>query len=197
MWGLGFPSSTPVPSHGALEASPSAGSGDWGAGSGGGLAGGGGGGGGGLRGRGVRGSTESSTGAREAHAYAQAAASAAPAEAAVAAAVDEEERGADTDRERFLEGGRASTSTVQDFPRIVEALSCYKRVHGHVRMVPAFKVPPNAPWPEHLYGMDLGRMVRQGWLGVGKGEYLAVGGVGGGEGGRAEGGKEREGGVLG
>lgn len=145
-----------MPSNTALGATPAAGGGEWGAGGGGG-----GGISGGLRGRGGRGSAESSTGAREAHAYAQAA-SAAPPEA-----VAEEERDADADRDRFMdldsrpEGGRAGTSTVHDFPRIVEALSCYKRVHGHLRMIPAFKVPPNAPWPEHLYGMDLGRMVRQ------------------------------------
>ncbi|CAN0537630.1 unnamed protein product, partial [Ectocarpus sp. 8 AP-2014] len=55
---------------------------------------------------------------------------------------------------------KPSVSTVEDFPRIVEALSCYKRVHGHLRMIPAFRVPPNAPWPESLWGMELGRMVR-------------------------------------
>lgn len=153
-----------MPSHAALEATPAGGSGEWGAGSGGGGGGLSGGGGGGLRGRGSRGSAESSMGAREAHAYAQAA-SAAPPEA-VAAAEEERDSDRDRDRDRFLdldsraEGGRASTSTVHDFPRIVEALSCYKRVHGHLRMIPGFKVPPNAPWPEHLYGMDLGRSVR-------------------------------------
>lgn len=177
VWGLGWPSSTPVPSHAALEATPAAGSGEWGAsgGSGGGIASGGAGagagGGGGLRGRGGRGFAESSTGAREAHAYAQAASAAPPAPAAAAAAeaeaeAEEEERDADRDGLLSLDRpdgrtGGASTSTVQDFPRIVEALSCYNRVHGHLRMIPGFKVPPNAPWPEHLWGMDLGRMVSQ------------------------------------
>eukprot|EP00752_Nemacystus_decipiens_P003968 g3634.t1 len=115
--------------------------------------------------RAPRGSAESSTGAREAHAYAEAAASAAPPEV-----VAEEDRDADADwdRDRSLDvdsgpegGGRSGTSTVSDFPRIVEALSCYKIVHGHLQMNPTFKVPPNAPWPEHLHGMDLGRVIHR------------------------------------
>ncbi|CAN0042984.1 unnamed protein product, partial [Ectocarpus sp. 12 AP-2014] len=69
------------------------------------------------------------------------------------------------DTDRFLDLDRPedkpSVSTVEDFPRIVEALSCYKRVHGHLRMIPAFRVPPNAPWPESLWGMELGRMVHR------------------------------------
>lgn len=152
MWGLGWSAAAPESSHTALAATPAGGSGEWGSGGGGGVSGAGAGGtptGGGRRGRGGRGSSESSAGAREAHAYAQA-----------AAAPVAEER----DTDRFLDLDRPedkpNVSTVEDFPRIVEALSCYKRVHGHLRMIPAFRVPPNAPWPESLWEMELGRMVR-------------------------------------
>lgn len=168
VWGLGWSSSSSPPesSHAtvvALAATPvGGGGGEWGAGSG--IAGGGGAAGagaGGMRGRGGRGSSESSAaGAREAHAYAEAAAAAAVAPVAA----DEEDR--DSSSDRFVgmdrpedKAGGGVLSTIQDFPRIVEALSCYKSVHGHLRMIPAFRVPPNVPWPEALWGMDLGRMV--------------------------------------
>ncbi|CAM9248048.1 unnamed protein product [Ectocarpus fasciculatus] len=83
-----------------------------------------------------------------------------PARQAAAPPVAEER-----DTDRFLDLDRPEdkphVSTVEDFPRIVEALSCYNRVHGHLRMIPAFRVPPNAPWPESLWGMELGRMVHR------------------------------------
>ncbi|CAM9763675.1 unnamed protein product [Pylaiella littoralis] len=82
-------------------------------------------------------------------------------QAAPAAAAAAEERDYDMFRGMDRQDGMDSTSTLQDFPRIVEALSCYKSVHNHLRMIPAFRVPPNAPWPETLWGMELGRMVHR------------------------------------
>lgn len=141
MWGLGWPNAPAVGATTSLEASTTGGlggAGDWGAG---GIAGGGGGG-SGSRGRGGgtggvggvagRGSAESAMGAREAH---------------------------------TMEMAQAQVSlkatTVSIFPEIVEALSCYKRIHGHVKVEPNFRVPMSAPWPETLQGMELGKRVRE------------------------------------
>lgn len=149
VWGLGWPSTAAPPGpQSRLEATtPSGGSGGvaWGGaggvGGGGGVAGGGGV--GGVRGRGNggtggmagRGSAESSMGAREAHAFAQA-----------------------PTQEGYL--NKAAT-TVDVFPAIVEALSCYKRIHGHLKMLPTFRVSSTAPWPENLWGLELGKLVRR------------------------------------
>lgn len=53
-----------------------------------------------------------------------------------------------------------ASSTAEAFPEIYEALSCYKRIHGHVKVSASARVPNNAPWPENLWGMELGKMVR-------------------------------------
>ena len=101
--------------------------------------------GGSMRGRGgggARRSAEAPTGAREAHATAQ------------APIYDGYSRS-------------ATTSTVDLFPDIVEALSCYKRVHGHVKILPTFKVPASVPWPENVWGMELGKLVSRGGGGEG------------------------------
>ncbi|CAM9491472.1 unnamed protein product, partial [Laminaria digitata] len=54
-----------------------------------------------------------------------------------------------------------AATTVDVFPAIVEALSCYKRIHGHLKMLPTFRVASTAPWPENLWGLELGKLVRR------------------------------------
>lgn len=136
MWGLGWPNA-PAAGPAPLEAAPTGGLGggaDWGVG---GIAGGGAGasswgrgGAGGVGGVAGRGSADSAMGAREAH---------------------------------TMEMAQAQVSlkmtTLRIFPEIVEALSCYKRIHGHVTVEPTFRVPMSAPWPETLQGMELGKRV--------------------------------------
>lgn len=55
--------------------------------------------------------------------------------------------------------GGVSSSTVEVFPVIMEALSCFKRIAGHVNIPPRFEVPDDVSWPEDLRGMQLGRKV--------------------------------------
>lgn len=109
--------------------------------------------GGSIRGRGVgraRSSAEASIGAREAHATVQA--------------------------PTYGSFSRASaSSTVEAFPDIMEALSCHKRVHGHVKIWPTFKVPSSTPWPENLWSMELGKLVSGGlFVSAAKGNHRIV-----------------------
>lgn len=55
----------------------------------------------------------------------------------------------------------ADPNTLEAFPLIVEALSAFKRIKGHLNVPPRFEVPMEAPWPEDLGGMELGKKVRQ------------------------------------
>lgn len=130
---------------------------------------------GGVRGRGNggagrmtgRSSVEStSMGTREAHAFAQ-----------------------PPTQEGFL--NRVAT-TVDVFPAIVEALSCYKRIHGHLKMLPTFRVAATAPWPENLWGLELGKLVRR----RGRGKMMEKGGKVEGGGGRVAFYGEGEGGRI-
>jgi hypothetical protein len=42
---------------------------------------------------------------------------------------------------------------------VVPALLTHKEVHGDLEVPQSFEVPPSEPWPEHLWGMKLGKMV--------------------------------------
>lgn len=53
----------------------------------------------------------------------------------------------------------ASSPTLGVFPIIMEALSYFKRIEGHVDVPPRFEVPSEAPWPEDLRGFQLGKKV--------------------------------------
>jgi hypothetical protein len=41
----------------------------------------------------------------------------------------------------------------------VPALLTYKKVYGDLEVPYIFEVPPSEPWPEHLWGVELGATV--------------------------------------
>ncbi|CAN0389494.1 unnamed protein product [Discosporangium mesarthrocarpum] len=43
---------------------------------------------------------------------------------------------------------------------LYEALSCFKTLKGHLNVPPKFEVPAETNWPDDLWSMQLGKMVR-------------------------------------
>jgi hypothetical protein len=52
-------------------------------------------------------------------------------------------------------------SSGPDFPLVLEALTAFKREHGHLSVPPQFVVPEMEPWPAESHSMPLGRCVGQ------------------------------------